>query len=64
MKLEKMIEQSIYDNGINRDSAIVIANNVMSTVRHFIYTNYIKVCEEQNGSSYCKNCGLSLDEII
>ena len=25
---------------------------------------YIEYCEEQNGRSYCKNCGLDLDDFL
>lgn len=64
MKLETLIEEAIYDNGIQRKDSVFMASNIMAIVRNFMYTNYIKGCEEHNGSSYCKNCGLSLDELI
>ena len=64
MKLEKLVEDIIYDSGVERELSMMIASNIMSTFRNFMYENYIKPCQEHNGMSSCKNCGLSLDDII
>lgn len=54
----------LYDSGMNREDSGTQANNIMSVFRNFIHENYLHGCEVQNGLPYCKNCGLSTEDII
>ncbi len=64
MKLEEIIAETIYDSGLNKESAKIAASNIMPIFRSFLHREYLEDCEYMNGTNYCKNCGLNLNDII
>jgi len=41
-----------------------IRQQTLKEVLDYLQTHYLDYCKEQNGLNYCKNCGLSSEDII
>ena len=55
-------QEEIDDTGLSIENSI--RQQTLKEVLDYLQKNHLDYCKEQNGLPYCKNCGLSIEDII